>query len=273
MMQVKRHRLVVDDEAVELVPTPNVGSGRLAATYLVIHYTAGRSLESSVAWLTNPQAGASAHLVIGRDGRIVQLAPFDRVTWHAGESRWRGVTGLNRHSIGIELDNAGILERKGGVLQAWFGGAYPETEAVEAAHRNDGVMRWWHVFTEPQIEATAQAARALVQHYGLAEVIGHDDIAPGRKKDPGPAFPMDSVRSFAMGRAAGELPRFVTTTALNIRKGPGIEFERLPQSPLAEGTRLVVTATAGSWCAVDVLDTHGNPDLTGWVHGDFIRPA
>jgi N-acetylmuramoyl-L-alanine amidase len=272
-MQIKSHRLLVDDGPVRFEATPNLGTGRLEAKYLVIHYTAGRSAASSIAWLTNREAGASAHLVIDREGGIVQLAGFDRITWHAGESRWRGLEGLNRHAIGIELDNAGILERKGGELKAWFGTAYPESESMEAAHRHDGVRRHWHVFTERQIAATAAVARALVAHYGLLDVIGHDDISPGRKQDPGPAFPMASVRNLAMGRESDGFPLFEAITDLNIRTGPGTTFDKLARSPLTKGTRLRVTRGEASWCAVEVPDADGDPDLTGWVHGDFIRPV
>ncbi len=86
MLSIKNHRLVGDP--VSFRPTPNVG-GALAARYLVLHFTAGRSLETSVESLCTqkPQGNASAHLVLGRDGRIVQLAPFNVVTWHAGVSQ------------------------------------------------------------------------------------------------------------------------------------------------------------------------------------------
>jgi N-acetylmuramoyl-L-alanine amidase len=270
-MEIRNHRLVADGQSVRFVETPNVSSGRLEPRFLVMHYTAGRSLESSVAWLTNPNASASAHLVIGRDGEVVQLAAFNRITWHAGQSRWRGITGLNRHAIGIELDNAGILERKGGRLQAWFGGDYPESEAMAAVHKHEQGERLWHVFTEPQLDTARRIAAALVRQYNLEEVIGHDDVAPGRKQDPGPAFPMESFRSFATGRREDKFELFETITALNIRTGPGTTFDRLARSPLPKSTRLRVLASEASWCAVEVPDADGDADLTGWVHGDFIR--
>jgi hypothetical protein len=74
---------------------------------LVVHFTAGRSAESSVRWLTDKRAKASAHVVIGEDGAITQLVPFNVVAWHAGTSKWKAREGLNRYSIGIELDNPG----------------------------------------------------------------------------------------------------------------------------------------------------------------------
>lgn len=271
-MKVRRHRLLHDDDQpVRFEATPNLGDGRLTPAYLVIHYTAGRDLETSVRWLTDPIAGASAHLLIGRDGQIVQLAAFDRIAWHAGQSRWRGLEGLNRHAIGIELDNAGALARQAGGWRAWFGADYPETDVLEAVHKNETAPRGWHLFTEAQLEATALVARLLVDHYGLEDVIGHDDIAPGRKQDPGPAFPIASVRGRAMGRQDEAFELFETVTALNIRAGPGTGFEKLPRSPLARATRLRVLASELSWCSVEVLGPDGSGDLTGWVHGDYIR--
>ena len=272
-MKVRRHRLHHDDDKpVRFEATPNLGDGRLAPSYLVIHYTAGRDVESSVRWLTNPAAGASAHLVIGRDGQIVQLAPFDRITWHAGASRWRGLEGLNRHAIGIELDNAGALERQAGRWRAWFGADYVEQEVLEATHKHETASRGWHLFSEEQLETTALVARLLVEQYGLKDVIGHDDIAPLRKQDPGPAFPLGSVRGRAMGRQEDGFELFETTTALNIRAGPGTGFEKLPRSPLPPATRLKVLASQLGWCSVEALGPDGSGDLTGWVHGDYIRP-
>lgn len=272
-MKIRRHRLHDDnDDPVPFTESPNTGSGKVDPQYLVIHYTAGRSLQSTVDWFSNPQARASAHLVIGRDGAIVQMVPFDRIAWHAGQSRWHGIVGLNSSSIGIELDNAGILTRQGGKWKAWFGGEYPEAEVLEAIHQHETVVRGWHAFTPQQIEVATEVAATLVTQYDLRDVIGHDDIAPGRKVDPGPAFAMQSFRSRVMGRSASEPVPFETITALNIRTGPGIEFDRLSRSPLPKGTRLFVNAREASWCAVDVLDVDHDSDLAGWVHGDFIRP-
>ena len=108
-MKIDNHRLIADNgQPVRYVETPNHG-GVMTPEYLVMHYTAGSSAESAVAWLCNPEAKASAHLVIGRDGSITQLAAFNRSAWHAGQSRWAGRNSLNAFSIGIELDNAGKL--------------------------------------------------------------------------------------------------------------------------------------------------------------------
>ena len=99
MLSIKNHRLVGD--RVTFRATPNHGA-ELKARYLVFHYTAGRSAESSIESLCTrkPQGNASAHLVLARDGRIVQLLPFNVIAWHAGVSQWNGLVGLNQASIG-----------------------------------------------------------------------------------------------------------------------------------------------------------------------------
>ena len=86
---------------------------------IIIHYTAGRDAESSAKYLCKDNVKASAHLVIGRDGKIIQLVPFDTITWHAGTSEYGSKKGLNKYSIGIELDNAGILKKR--VMNLYLG--------------------------------------------------------------------------------------------------------------------------------------------------------
>ena len=95
----------------------------------------------------------SAHFLIRRDGRLIQFVPCERRAWHAGESRWRGRERCNDFSIGVELEGTDELP-------------------YEAA----------------QYAMLVRLIRALRQHYPIADVAGHSDIAPGRKTDPGSAF-------------------------------------------------------------------------------------
>ncbi|MEZ5195998.1 MAG: N-acetylmuramoyl-L-alanine amidase [Bacteroidales bacterium] len=145
---------------------------------IVIHYTAGRSAESSARELCNPVVKASAHLVIGREGEIYQLVPFDTITWHAGESFYGGRSGLNKYSIGIEIDNAGQLEKVGSEYKAWFGKKYQENEVLYAAHRNNSTKSYWHLYTEKQIEACRQVCVELMKQYKITTIVGHEEIAP-----------------------------------------------------------------------------------------------
>ena len=165
------------------------------------------------------------------------------------------------------------MKQVGGTWRSWFGRSYPDGEVVEAVHKNETQPRGWHSYTEAQIAATQAAARVIIAEYGLKDILGHDDISPGRKTDPGPAFPMESFRASIFGRDEEEPEDFVTTTVLNIREGPGTGFDKLPEAPLATGTRLRLDSRQGVWCFVEVLDAEETPIATGWVHGKFIAPA
>ena len=95
----------------------------------------------------------SAHFLIRRDGELLQFVPCGKRAWHAGESSWRGRTRCNDFSIGIELEGADDMP-----------------------------------FEEAQYARLAELRRALTEKYAIADVVGHADIAPGRKTDPGPCF-------------------------------------------------------------------------------------
>jgi N-acetyl-anhydromuramoyl-L-alanine amidase len=98
----------------------------------------------------------SAHLFIDRRGRVIQFVPFDQSAWHAGVSDWRGRKGCNRYSIGIELEGTDTTR-----------------------------------YTTRQYESLAKVIRALTDRYptlGSDGIVGHNEIAPGRKTDPGPGF-------------------------------------------------------------------------------------
>lgn len=276
-MKIVNHRLYHDDDTpVPFKESPNHSGIFRKLQYLVMHYTAGPSAEHSVNWLINPSAKASAHLVIGRDGSITQLVPFDTIAWHAGRSEWQGIVGLNSYSIGIELDNAGPLEKSGSGWRAWFGEIYPPEQVIEAIHKNESYMRAWQLYTPEQLYVALEVSALLVETYQLVDILGHDDIAPGRKSDPGPAFPMETFRSRLFGRAddSPDVNEYETTANLNIRIGPDTNFTTLPVSPLPRGTRLQATGQEnGIWKEVDVVgEVKGVSDIRGWVHRGYIRP-
>ncbi len=271
-MKIVRHRLYKDDGApYPFVPSPNKG-GNVEHRYLVMHYTAAPNSEAAIRALTNRKRKASAHVVIGGDGSITQLVSFHRVAWHAGASSWEGLNGLNQYSLGIELDNAGRLERHGEKWRAWFGGEYDTTDVIEAVHKNQAAPSGWHIFTPEQIEVALELSSLLVERYGLLDIVGHDDISPGRKVDPGPAFPMASFRASVLGRAEDEAIHYETATNLNIRTGPGTHYGKIVDSPLPTGTPVEILDQQGSWRFVDVLDTIDDVmDLQGWVHGRYLK--
>lgn len=271
--QIRSHRLEDESgEPVRFVRSPNQG-GTFNPRYLIMHYTAGRSAESSLRWLTNRDARASAHILIGRDGSITQMVGFNRRAWHAGQSEWNGLIGMSRHSIGIELDNAGVMTRRAGQWFSWFNQAYPDEDVVEATHKHHSTSKGWHTFSEVQLQAAIGVATAIVRKYGLLDVLGHDDISPTRKVDPGPAFPMLSFRSLVMGREEEKDEVFETIGNLNIRFGPGTEFDKLPASPLPLGTRVVIQNTHETWKYVEVIHElkQEGCGVRGWVSGRFLR--
>lgn len=267
------HKLLGDK--VEFNPSPN-HSGKFPTglpDVIVIHFTAGSSFASSVAHLCNENAKASAHIVIGREGQVSQLVPFDTVAWHAGKSHWQGRSGLNQYSIGIELDNAGELSRNNeGQYLSWFNRTYPSDQVFTGTHRNKTASSFWHAYTEKQIAATFEICQLLSRVYQITEVVGHEEIAPQRKNDPGPAFPLDRLRSSvlderAMNGSDETLQEFgdkqVIASSLNVRSGPGQDFVAVAK-PLVKGQKVKVVEKQIGWSKVEFT-------ATGWVNNRFIE--
>lgn len=193
-MEIKNH--VLQGDSISQKRSPNI-SGKFAKGDLdtvIIHFTAGASAQSSVDFLCKPSAKASAHLVVGRDGSVIQLVPFDTVAWHAGKSTYGDRTGFNKYSIGIEIDNPGLLTKSGDTYKTWFGRNVIPEDVIEAIHRNQFEPTYWHAFTEEQIILIEQICRLLVEEYNINLILGHEEISPKRKVDPGPAFPLDKMR-------------------------------------------------------------------------------
>lgn len=267
MLSIRNHLLQGDP--VTQRSTPNRGA-RFAPQYLVMHYTAGSSAKSSADWLCNPAAKASAHLVLGRGGETIQLAPFDVITWHAGISHWAGLTGMNNFAIGIEMDNAGVLKNLGDRFETSFGKVIPRNEVVLARHKHGTVEQAWHAYTEAQIARAFELTELLFAHYGLKEVLGHEDVARGRKTDPGPAFPLGSLAARVAGRMEDDFPRYtVTASTLNIRSGP--DAAAAPVAPaLKRGTEVALLEPGERWSRVEVV---GKGDIEGWVFNAHLQPV
>jgi N-acetylmuramoyl-L-alanine amidase len=197
---ISNHKLKEDGSDVPFALSPN-GGAAMTPSYLIIHYTAGLKADGAVSWFKNPIAKASAHLVIDRDGSITQMMPFNKVAWHAGKSTWQGLNGLNSHSIGIEIANAGKLHKNGaGKWVNWAGNAIKDDDVVIATHKHENSSAGWHAYTNSQVSRVIEICIALREKYKFLDTLGHEDISPGRKIDPGPAFPMTSVTSKIMGR-------------------------------------------------------------------------
>ena len=239
---------------------------------IVIHYTNGSSALSSAQWLTRPDVEASAHVVVGKKGEIYQIVPFTKIAWHAGKSAYGGRTNFNNFSIGIELDNAGPLSPVGNEFVASFGGKYPANEAILKTHRNEKSPRYWHVSTEEQIRATEELVMALLAKYPtIKHILGHEEIAPVRKCDPGPAFPLDALRNRLLlhDRKDDEddqpvVPKKgkVAVDKLNIREGAGPDFQKVAL-PLPLNKEIKIIGEQNGWCKVKV-------EIEGWVSKAYI---
>ena len=152
---------------------------------IILHYTAGSSCMSSANFLARPDVGASAHLVIGRAGEVVQLVPFDIVAWHAGRSRYAGRSELNHCSLGIELDNLGQLRQEGGKFVAECGVVVPFDGVY--VDESGGRKTYWHKYTKVQERVLAEVCGVLTDRYPIHDIVGHSDVTE-RKVDPGPAL-------------------------------------------------------------------------------------
>ena len=204
-MHVKNHLLYGDDGTqIQFEATQNHWPN-LKPIYLVIHYTADNDLQRVVRhFKTRYEKGnASAHLIIDKNGDVIQMVKFNRKAWHAGRSSWGEIDGLNHYSIGIELMNAGRLEKTAsGQWLSWYGEQIDNSLVVERPHKNDAnrTIYGWEIYTQQQIQSLISVAKALHNRYNFLDVLGHDDISPGRKNDPGPAFNMVSVGAMILGR-------------------------------------------------------------------------
>jgi N-acetylmuramoyl-L-alanine amidase len=195
MFEIVNDRLVIAGETEPFVPTPNKG-GSMEPTLIVLHDTAGRLAQgNSVAWFSDPKAKASAHVVVERDGSLTQLVEFNRVAWHAGQSSWRGRSGCNAFSIGIEIVNPGKLTGTPQKATAWFGESFgPEFGIVRASTPTHG-DGYWMPYTEDQLVTVEWLITALGRAYPIAEVVAHHDISPGRKVDTTPLMDWRRMRA------------------------------------------------------------------------------
>jgi N-acetylmuramoyl-L-alanine amidase len=140
-------------------PSPNFDDRTLPVSLIVLHYTGMLDAVSAIARLTDPDAKVSSHYLIAEDGQVLRLVPEDKRAWHAGRSHWRGIDDVNSASIGIELVNPG--------------------------HEHG-----YRPFPEPQMAALLILMKDLVDRHGVTRgnIVGHSDVAPARKEDPGELF-------------------------------------------------------------------------------------
>lgn len=144
--------------------SPNFDDRMAPITMIVLHYTGMKSGPAAIDWLANPESKVSAHYVVSEDGQITRMVPEDKRAWHAGRSLWRGVTDVNSASVGIEIVNPGHE----------FG---------------------YVPFPDPQVASVIRLVHGIKDRYAITRgnVVGHSDIAPRRKQDPGELFPWEDL--------------------------------------------------------------------------------
>ena len=150
-------------------PSPNFNERAVPVSMLVLHYTGMKDAASAIERMTSEEGGVSAHYCIDEDGTIVQMVREEDRAWHAGKSYWCEITDVNSASIGIELVNPG---------HEWG----------------------YRPFPQAQIEALVPLVSEIVQLYGIepCHVVGHSDIAPARKEDPGELFPWETLAKLGL---------------------------------------------------------------------------
>lgn len=237
-MTILSDRLHVAGRPAAFAPARCYG-GRMSPELIVLHETAGRlEAGSSVRWFQDPACKVSAHVVIERDGTVVQCVPFDLKAWHCDPSNWRGREHVNHFSIGIELVGPGRLKRKGDELRAWFGAIEPDADVLEGSspvHR-PGL---WLAYTQAQVDAVIALCLALKSAYpGIAEITTHAAICSPRfrKEDVNPLFPLAEVQK----RIADGLSRAPAASGLALgSRGAAVEAaqQRLAELGYQVGSR------------------------------------
>ncbi|MDC0943564.1 N-acetylmuramoyl-L-alanine amidase [Candidatus Pelagibacter sp.] len=154
--------------------SPNFNSNKRKSKqikFLVFHYTGMRKESDAINRLTNIQSEVSSHYLIQRNGTINVMVPDLYVAWHAGKSSWKSFKSLNKNSIGIEISNPG--------------------------HENKYIN-----FSKKQIQSILYLSKSLMKKYNIqsSNILGHSDIAPFRKKDPGEKFPWKYLAKFGIGK-------------------------------------------------------------------------
>lgn len=157
---------------IEQRPSPNFDTrGGADIDILLMHYTGMETGEAAIERLCSEEAGVSSHYVVEEDGRIFQLVEETARAWHAGVSYWAGDENINAKSIGIEIVNPGHE----------FG---------------------YKSFPKQQIDAVIELSRGILERHAIpaARVLGHSDVAPARKQDPGELFPWQRLALKGVGR-------------------------------------------------------------------------
>jgi N-acetylmuramoyl-L-alanine amidase len=163
-------------------PSPNHDDRTSPIDMLILHYTGMQSADAAIERLRDPAAQVSAHYVVDEDGAIMRLVPEHRRAWHAGVSYWRGHSALNTRSIGIEIVNPG---------HEWGYREFPVLQMAAVCDLSLGIL----------------ARHAIPPR----NVVGHSDVAPDRKQDPGEKFNWADLARNGVGLWPDGVPDLGTT--------------------------------------------------------------
>ena len=138
--------------------------------FIIFHYTGMKNESDAINRLTDIQSEVSCHYLIKDNGEIIRMVPDLYIAWHAGKSRWKNFKSLNSNSIGIEISNQGHVFK-------------------------------YKDFSKKQISSLLKLSKFLIKKYKVSQqnILGHSDIAPERKKDPGEKFPWEFLSKNKIG--------------------------------------------------------------------------
>jgi N-acetyl-anhydromuramyl-L-alanine amidase AmpD len=193
----------------------NSKNQRVKPKYIILHYTANCDERSILKWFKNYLYPVSAHYVIAPNGTITMTVDPSNRAWHAGESYWKGCEEMNAYSIGIEIINPGSNEQKTEPCKE-----DQTTWSKKDCYITKGSENCWYPFTTQQITSVIELCKKLMNKYKISSqnIIGHSDIAPGRKIDPGPLFPWSFLAQHGIGLWPEDVKNFKTINMLQAQK-------------------------------------------------------
>lgn len=206
--------------------SPNHDARDIPVDMLILHYTGMRSAADAIARLSDPGAQVSSHYLVDEDGAIFRLVPEDRRAWHAGLSFWRGHKALNARSIGIEIVNPG---------HEWGYRDFPVLQMAAVCDLSLGIL----------------ARHAIPPR----NVVGHSDVAPDRKQDPGERFDWAGLASNGVGLWPDGIPDLGTGAAVrdaaslrDVRRALAeIGYDVAPEGALDPALSTVLRAFQRHW--------------------------
>jgi N-acetylmuramoyl-L-alanine amidase len=220
------------------LPSPNFNDRNAPIDILLLHYTGMRTARDAIDRLRDPTAQVSAHYVVDEDGTTYRLVAEEKRAWHAGNAYWAGTRDVNAHSIGIEIVNPGHE----------FG---------------------YRPFHQVQMLAVLELAKDIVTRHGIvpARVLGHSDVAPLRKEDPGELFNWSFLAEHGVGLWPKLMPCAWSDAEFLLRLGRyGYDLEGPAGTNAAQARRAAVTAFARHFRPTRLV-SQPDPELKAVLHG------